>query len=502
MHNGERQPTRSGSGQSNAKEGWGVGFFSKLMSWLTSGSSSAQKKAHPDLRPIDVQKLSRELDLQAHAKRLGEAGVPAPDAVLPTGPEQAAIQRVEKARQDYVDWAVLRLGVLNQNITKEDITQDLNRARQADQEFGRKASTLLNEKDVLLRKLSDTARSRSLELRAFKDEHGLTRDAHHPEGGQLALRWSLLALLIVVEGIANAGFFAQGVTTGLVGGAIYAMSFAALNVGVAFVLGLFVVRHRSHKSMFKALLGWAGLLLAFAFIVTVSLGIAHFRDALIAGVPSPSTAALATLKETPLQLRDLMSWGLFGISVMFGLGALVDGLYMDDLYPGYGPLYRKTRQVLSDYEEELGGLREELEELKDEELVLLDKTIKRAEISVRTFAGLVEDKKSAQSRLQTAFRDADNALNALLHEFRTENEVARRGLPRPGYFDKPPQLNPVTVPDFEIEKNVEDLRLQEMSFQALLQEFEDIRGRIQAAFNQQFDRLKPLDVQFQSSEHH
>lgn len=477
-----------------------MGFFSKLVGWFTSGSTSAQKKAHPDLRPIDVQKLSQELDLQAHAKRLGEAGVPAPDAVLPSGPEQAVIQRVEKARQDYVDWAVLRLGVLNQNISKEDITQDLNRARQADQEFGRKASTLLAEKDSLLRSLAETARSRSLELRAFKAENGLTRDAHYPEGGQLALRWSLLAFLVVVEGIANAGFFAQGVTTGLIGGAIYAMSFAALNVGVAFVFGLFLVRYRAHRSVFLAFLGWLGVLLAFTFIITVSLGIAHFRDALTADMTSPAAAALTTLKGAPLQLRDLMSWGLFGISLMFGVGALVDGLYLDDLYPGYGPVYRKARQAVDDYEDELSAMREELEELKDEELSLLDKTIKRAEISVRSFAGLVEDKKSAQSRLQTAFHDADNALNALLHEFRTENEVARRGRARPSYFDKPPQLNSVVVPNFEIEKNQEDLQRQERSFHKLLQEFEDIRGRIQAAFNQQFDRLKPLDVQFVNSE--
>lgn len=476
-----------------------MGFFSKLLAWFSSGGPSRAAKAHPDLRPIDTQKLSRELNLKVEGVRLGEAGVPAADAVVPSGPEQAVIQRVEKARQDYVDWAVLRLGVLNQNIAKEDVTQDLNRARQADQEFVRKASSLFTERDTLLKSLAEAARARTLELQAFKNEHGLSRAPRYPEGfSQALLRWSILVLIVVLEGLVNANFFAQGLSTGLIGGAFYAMSLALLNVSVAFAFGRFPVRFRAHKNLGLAGLGWLAMLVAFGAMCVIGLAIAHFRDALNADMPNAATAALQTLKDTPFALRDLMSWGLLCISLAFGVTALFDGLLMDDPYPGYGPLARAAKEAVADYEEELDELREELEDLKEEELNLLDKTVKRAEVSVRSFAGLVEDKKSAKTRLQTAFSDADNALAALLHEFRTENEVARRGLPRPAYFDKSVDVKPVVVPEFAIEKNEEQLAQQQREFQELLSEFQDIRARIQAAFNQQFDRLKPLDLQFAS----
>src|SRR5689334_22646484 len=104
-----------------------MSFLANFRVWLSTSANASPKKAHPDLRPIDTTKLARELRLHEQAKELGEKGIPAPDAVTASGPEKAAIQRVEKARQDYVDWAVLRLGVVNQNISRANVTREVNR---------------------------------------------------------------------------------------------------------------------------------------------------------------------------------------------------------------------------------------------------------------------------------------------------------------------------------------------------------------------------------------
>ena len=89
-------------------------FLRRLWTWLTSPPSRNGGKGHPDIYPIDVEKLAKELKLDENAHRLGEAGLPAVDAKDISGPEAAALQRVEKARQDYINWAEMRLGVLRE----------------------------------------------------------------------------------------------------------------------------------------------------------------------------------------------------------------------------------------------------------------------------------------------------------------------------------------------------------------------------------------------------
>lgn len=106
----------------------------------------------------------------------------------------------------------------------------------------------------------------------------------------------------------------------------------------------------------------------------------------------------------------------------------------------------------------------------------------------------------AGSRLSTALRDADNSLDALLSKFRTENQLHRNGVQRPGYFDRQFDLRPLQVPDFDTAPDKAVLDEQRDLVNRLLEDVQGIRARIQAAYNHQFDRLKPLDIHFPSNE--
>lgn len=475
-----------------------MGLLERVFKWLTSSNNARTGKGHPDLYPIDVAQLTKELNLIEEAKRLGEAGIPPTDAQLPSGPEAAAIQRVEKARQDYVDWAVVRAGILSQDLSKLCRSQDINRARQADKEFERKASALLTEKHSLLRSLGEAAKRSTEALGKFKVEHGLTRDATHKSGAQVFFNFALLLFLILVEGALNASFFAQGLDTGLIGGAIQAMTLAALNVLVAYCFGRLVLRYGVHRSVALKVLGLLGLACALAAMFVIGLSIAHFRDALTSEMADPAKTALETLLNQPFQLRDFFSWALFAISVFFGVAALLDGVFSGDLYPGYGTISERKQQAVDDYEDELNELRVELEELKNEELRVIDETLRKSQSDLAVFATLLDDKRTAHLRLMTALRDADNSLDAVLHNFRTENQVHRKGLPRPNYFDTSPTLRPLKLPEFETSGDEAELVVHREAVDSFLAEVQDIRGRIQAAFNQQFDILKKLDAHFPS----
>lgn len=472
----------------------------KLWDWLTSPSSSAHKKGHPDLYPLDVEKLAQELNIVEEAKRLGEAGHPSADAVELTGTERHIVQRVEKARQDYVDWAVLRLRVLSEDISSRNVTQDIGRARKADEEFTHKANALIGEKESLLRTLYDGAVRLRSELEAFKSKNNIINDARYPTPAGSFMRYSLLVVMVMIEGAVNAAFFAEGVSTGLIGGFLWAAGLAAFNVVVAFLFGKFLIPNINHISVPRKVLGIVSVVAALAVMVTVGLGIAHMRDALTAGAADPTQEALRTLLANPIDLRDIFSWLLFGISVLFALGAMIDGLSSDDPYPGYGAISRRSLEASEEYEHELKALRTELEELKDDRLKALDKTAEDSQTALSLIASLIDDKRVTGSRLSNALCDADNSLSALLGKFRTENQLHRGGERRPAYFDTRPTLPILQLPNFDTSSDESSLNKQRKFVDALIAELQALRSRIQAAYSQQYDRLKPLDVHFSEKE--
>lgn len=469
-----------------------MGIVHRFWNWLTGANERRTPAVALDPPALDVAVLATELDLARQAQRLGEAGLPAPDATTLSGPETAALQRVEQVRQAHVDRAVARLAVLNDTLRRADVTSRVQRAAQADREFERGAEALIAGHETLLKPLGEAAARRRIELAEFRSTHGLARDARHPTAAGRVLRGALLAFLVVVEGVLNASFFAQGVDTGLVGGAAYAMALAALNVGVAFAFGRGPVRQVNHRQLPRRLIGLAAIAAALAAMTTVGLGIAHVRDALATGRPDAPALALRALQDAPWQLHDLASWGLLAISLAFGVAALLDGLGADDPYPGYGPMARRAREAADDHEEELDVLREDLAALEQEALDGLDAALQAATGALAAQAAAIDDKRAAALRLATAQRDADHVLDALLQAFRTENQLHRKGVPRPAYFDAPVTLRPLALPDAGTADDEAALARQQAAAQALRDDVAAVRERVRQAASRAATRLAQL----------
>jgi hypothetical protein len=480
--------------------GESVGILRRFSTWLSTTSDGAPKQGNPDLVRLDVAKLEKELNIAAEAKRLGEAGVPASDATSLCGREAQIVQRVERVRQDYVDWAVRRLNMLGRDLTRFNITADINRAREADQEFEREASRVLGEEERELRLVAQTAAARAAELETFKAEHRLVRQANYPDTGGRVWRAGVLLALILVEAAFNASFFAVSSDDGLLGGFFAAVLAATGNVGFAFVMGMYVVPYVIHSKPLKKSLGIVGTGCVVAVIVVIGLGISHYREALVAEAESAVSAAHQAILAAPLGLAPGSSWVLLGISIFFACLALFDGWSFDDRYPGYGAVTRRSEEAAAHYERLLTDIREHLEELKTTCLTELDKVVQRSQAALAGFEGTIRDKRSAAHKLEGALADADNTLHALLKLFRMENQVHRKGLAPPAYFQTRPELEPLTLPSFDTSADEAALDEQRHLAAALLGEAQAIRGRIQTAFNKQFNRLNPLDVHFSAEE--
>lgn len=473
-----------------------MNVLTRFLQWLFVKPAPVERYGDPDLYAIDTEKIAREIRLEEEARRLGEANLPASGETELSGLETLILRRVERARQDFLAWGADQLKVLNQDVERRDITPIINKAGQADREFERLASSLLAEKDKLLTELAATARSSAAELEEFRTRHRLSRQPVYPDGAGTFFRVSVLVLLVVIEAALNAVFFARGLSTGLVGGFVYAGAFAFANVAFACVFGRWLLPSLNHRHIFRKLLGALAVPAAGATALAVALLIAHFRDALSLDLADAPRAALDSLRDSPFVLEEVQSWVLFGVSLLFALTAAVDSYGLDDPYPGYGAADRRGKRAFDAYALELEDVRAALQKLKDEALAELDRAMAEARAGLYALHEAMEQKTATGTRFRNVLADVDNCLDTLLRRFRDINKLYR-STPCPGYFAERPRLVDLRRTDFSVDKDRRKYADQAVLLQEFVDRIEGLRSNIQSSFVRHRNGLEPLDAQFE-----
>lgn len=466
-----------------------------LLGWLAARPRASRASTHFGLEPLDTERVSHEIDLQAEARRLGRGNVPPTDAVEITAVEARVVQLVDRARQDYVAWARDRLTVLQRTIAEIDLGPLARRVDEADAVYEHQASALLESRAPVLTALAASLRSHKAELRAFRNRHGLARDARYPLSAQRVFLVFALFALVVGEGFLNAFFFAEGMDSGILGGWVHAGAFSLVNVLCAYAWGRHAVPQVHHIAWPRKLIGLGGMAGGVLTAVAIGLLLAHFRDAVWAGPEHAAAAALAGFLERPFGLQEVHSFILFGVSVLCALLALLDAYRLDDPYPEYGPLARRVRQAGEDYEEELADVRDALETLKDESLRSLQATLDLAETRLHRLHESIAYKAATEGRLLNALRDAANGMDALLRAFRDENRIARN-TPPPAYFNASPPLPPIDLPSFDIEPDRARHEAQRAMLEGMRARANEVRMTVLAAFNRRRQTIKPLEEHF------
>ena len=465
-------------------------WLKKTWRAMWGGSSPA-----PSVTSLDVADITQRFNLLGEAKQLAQLGLPAFHSKSLAQVELEVVRYIEHAREQIHRQASLDFEKLDDHIAEVHASQlDLQNGRMT-ADFERKALVVFNEQSAWLEKLGKKAQRRSQELERFRHTHDLQRDAVYPEGAGVFARYAVLLLLVVVEGVFNASFFAQGLSTGLIGGFSYAAILAALNVVVMFLLGKTLLRWVFHRQAALKLVGWMGLLLSAVYTLTVALAIAHLRMAILAESAEPTKQAWQTLIDVPFALNDLLSWVLFLVTIGFGLGALLDGLFLDDLYPGYGELTRREKLAVDEFEEEFDEVRQDLETLKQENLDVLEQEVVQANQLVARCKQLIEDKKQLHKAWMKAVDDSEVALYAALRIFRAENERHRHDGMRPAYFDTLPSLNAVVLPKPTTEKFEADLAELNRKTRELQDSLSERKGRVYALFDQHVNQLNFIKQQ-------
>ncbi|MGJ3232689.1 MAG: hypothetical protein ACFE0P_12930 [Oceanicaulis sp.] len=166
------------------------------------------------------------------------------------------------------------------------------------------------------------------------------------------MTFSILAGLVLFEGLANAYFFSKGSDLGLLGGWIQAITVASAN-GIAsfFVigfLGLRMLQNPPRPSSFAAAVVFVPL--APAFIFFLNFCAAHYRDlleinaAMLAQGGVEQTGEMLTpvtraLTFAPFETLEALL--LFILGITFAIIAAFKGATFDDRLIGYGAAHRR-----------------------------------------------------------------------------------------------------------------------------------------------------------------
>lgn len=393
---------------------------------------------------LNVDRIAAELQLAQLGAERGEQERPPPDAQAFDDVEHRIIERIEGHKQDAHSLYLEHLHTYDQRMAALDFEERFAVIRQAAPEavadFRAEAALGRDELFALRRRVIESERERE----HFRAVHGLLRQARVSSKGATVLKVGILALMFVIEVAVNGGFLAKSNPLGPLGGAVDAVSFAALNILASFFCGLVMIRLLNRRNLFLKLLGLIGLAGYLAFAAALNLVLSHLREIPPTASGDVGQEVLAKLMHAPFLLNDVMSWVFFCIGMIFSLIAMADGLLFTDPYPGYAGVEKRWREADRKYRDGKQELVDRLRMIREGAIEAMNGAARDLSIRRGEFDGILK----GRSRLAQRFAEHQNhigrACNALLTIYREANRRARHTL-APKYFDKPFDLERIIL---------------------------------------------------------
>jgi hypothetical protein len=445
---------------------------------------------------LDVDRISDELQLLRKGAERGAECRPAKDVQGFDDIEHQIVERIERHKQDAHAIYLDHIHTYDERMTAQNFEERFAIIRQAAPEavgeFQAEAALGRDELFTLRRRLRDSEDERD----QFRSKHQLTRPAHLSTKGKTLLKVGILAILFVVEVVINGSFLAASNLGGLLGGAVQAVSFAALNIIASFLWGLVAIRQINRRSAPLKLLGLLSLLFYLAFAAALNLTLAHLREVPPTLAKNVGEEVLARLFQQPHILHDVNSWVFFGIGFVFSLIAMADGVLFTDPYPGYAALERRWLEANGNYTDTKADLIDNLRGIRDKATEAMNEASR--DLSVRR--GEYDAILQARARLAHRFAEHQNhierATNALLTIYREANWKARdsRCGPPPPHFAKAYAMERIAPAGGEPDGTARERLRQsiEATQDILVKQVE----AIQAAFNEAVRSYREIDEMF------
>lgn len=388
------------------------------------------------LRPIDIEVVARKLGLEAKGKERGALDKPESASAELDVIEQGIVREVT----DEWNWQgaelIHQLSAYVQRLLGYSIRSEAARLELAARDALSKLQAANHRAVADLGPLREAFLASQQELKGFRARNRLTRPPRLPRG-----RWTafgLLFIFIAAESVLNGVFFAKGSEFGLVGGIGTAVGISFVNVVFAFLLGLGPARWINLRNVLLKFLGVLVTVGGLVLIGGIHVFAAHLRDAMAsAGDERAASAAmdmaLDTMARAPWRLADYTTYYLFGLGVLFALGAFWKGYRFDDPYPSYGAMARREIGAREEYSDAHSELFDDLEEIKEATVALLDHGMR----TLPNYPQLAGNIRAERAALLTNFHayeaEIEQAINQLLAIYRDANKQNRNDS-APQYF--------------------------------------------------------------------
>lgn len=433
----------------------------------------------------EPEAVVRQLDVEARARSQARQNLP---SALATHPDEEE-QRIERHHL-----ALLR----RQNDRYQEMLREHERQMAADElqwqaeRFVDCSESVRVEHHTLQAQVREPiveaareVRAQYSELKAFKQAHRLEREAVHPD--YLGLHYALLAATLLLEGVLNSFFFAQGSHTGWLGGFQEALCIAATNVGAAVGAGM-LLRHLFHRSVLRRML--AGALLAgyAAALVAFHLAVGHYRTALVTGLPEQAVSqAIVTFTAAPWTIPNFQSW-LLVLAGLAGAGiALLTEFKRKDRYPGYTEVVRRLESASRQLEALKTGYLAATEMLFAKQRDAVEQRCEAAVAAMRDYMGRLVTLKAIAGSYHTVAQAIVASHVHAIQRYRAVNRQVRLEAP-PDYFAEPPRpfaqevfLNPATEPQEAVAAGLKPWAL------TLRAQADAVKGELRAWYEETID---------------
>jgi uncharacterized protein YukE len=441
---------------------------------------------------LNVDRVADEMGLGTLGAERGAESRPTSDAQTLDDVEHKIVERIEAHKQDanviYLDQLHTYDERMNALSFEERFATISQAAPEAVGDFRAEATVGRDELFVLRRRLNES----EIEREQFRKHHRIERPARLASTGKVILKIGVLAILFIIEVVINGSFLAKANLGGLLGGAVQAVTFAALNIIASFFWGMVLIRLINRRNYLLKLVGLLSCLAYLAFAVALNLTLSHLREIPPAAALSDNVGqeVLHRLLTTPFGLTDINSWLLFALGFVFSLIAMADGLMFFDPYMGYAGLERRWIEATRLFSNARSELIERLRDIREDATDAMNEAMRDLSVRRSEYDSLQQGRTRLAQRFDQHQNQIEQAARALLEIYREANRKARP-TPAPGYFARPYSMDRISYGSAEPTVSArDDLRQMIAETQALLSE--QIKA-IHDAFEQAVRTYREID---------
>ena len=334
-----------------------------------------------------MQELKNKLhDAKKRGLRSGAKGLPPENAAAPDENEifynvEAAKLYGQKTKGLIEKHTKIRVDISNVDDEIASINSSLE-ALPPIADIDGKLHVMLSNEKLNLEKIIVKYKMAIAELKAFKMENGITRQAHYPKDKHTHL--SSIILILVLEAMVGSYFYSQGV--GFAKGAFIAFIFSMINVVLAIYIGMGLT-FKNSKKLPSIIIGWLSLAIGLPLLILICSIIATFRAILEKNreletevinkseIFKEAIEKATSIFQLEIPFSEMNGYLLFCTAVIASIYAIYKGYWYSDPIPGYERIDRRAEENSELYNLKEKNIRGLLMQVKNEQQKLRNQII-------------------------------------------------------------------------------------------------------------------------------